>query len=62
MKRAYKWALAMMLTVAGGTMSSCTTNVLMPTRDAAVDGLADFVSQTVFDVLTSFVSTDGTDG
>jgi hypothetical protein len=39
----------------GGLLSSCTSAWLVPTRDAAVDGLSDFVAQTVFNVLDQWI-------
>lgn len=58
MKRANKKLVAAIMALAGGMVSSCTTNILMPTRDAAIAGLTDFVNQTVYDILFGFVITD----
>ena len=47
--------LLMVLGVWGTSLSSCSSTWLFPTRDAAISGLSDFISQTVFNVLDQWI-------
>lgn len=55
MRRFLRRSLLITVGVCGGLLPSCTSVWLAPTRDAAVDGLSDFVAQTVFQVFDQWV-------
>jgi hypothetical protein len=55
MKRFLKRRIMMAIGMCVGLLSSCTSGLLIPTRDAAVDGLSGFVTQTVSDVLEQWI-------
>lgn len=58
MRRSWNWCVFAAIGLCGGVLSSCTSAWLMPTRDAAVDGLSQFVTQSVFDVLDGLLHRD----
>jgi hypothetical protein len=51
MKKRIKRLGFLIIATATATLPSCTTGWLIPTRDAAVAGLSNFVTQTVISVL-----------
>ena len=61
MRRFLNRRILMAVGMCGGLLTSCTSAWLVPTRDAAVDGLSDFVSQTVFSVLDQWIDTGDPD-
>ena len=55
MNRMKKWCMIVAVGLSGGAVPSCNSTWFVPTREAAVDGVADFVSQTVFTLLDGIV-------
>lgn len=58
MKTIQRWSVLMVVSLGGLTLSSCTTGWLIPSRNAAVNGLSDYIKQGVFNILTGFLPTD----
>ena len=56
MRRNRTRRLLIALGLCGVSLSSCSSTWLIPTRDAAVEGLSDFVALTVFNVLDQWIN------